>query len=80
MRIIQLVTLMLILTLATFALAQVPSFEELDTDADGYISRSEAAALPCLAANYDNIDTRSEQGLDRSEYQAAVAEYCQIES
>ncbi|MFU8877966.1 MAG: hypothetical protein ACNA7E_07470 [Wenzhouxiangellaceae bacterium] len=80
MRIIQLVTLMLILALATFALAQVPSFEELDTDADGYISRSEASALPCLAANYDNIDARSDKGLDRSEYQAAVAEYCQIES
>lgn len=56
--------------------AEIPSFEELDRDGNGYISRSEAAVLPCLRDNFDDIDTRSDEGLDRSEYQQAVSEYC----
>lgn len=80
MRTIQLMAIVMFLALTTIALAQIPSFEELDTNGDGYVSRSEAEVLPCLAENYDSIETRSENGLDHGEYRAAVAEFCQIDS
>ncbi len=59
------------------ALAAVPSFDDLDRDGNGYISSSEAAALPCLAENFNRIDTESDEGLNRREFQQAVAQYCQ---
>lgn len=80
MRTIQLMAIVMVLALSTIALAQTPSFEELDTDGDGYISRSEAEVLPCLAENYDSIEARSEKGLNQGEYRAAVSEFCQIDS
>jgi hypothetical protein len=59
------------------AMAQeVPSFEELDRDGDGYISRTEAMAVPCLAENLDAITTQSDQGLNREEYGEAVERFC----
>jgi hypothetical protein len=56
---------------------QVPSFEEMDRDGDGYISHAEAMALPCVGDNYDAIAPRSDRGLGRLEYQAAVQRFCQ---
>lgn len=61
---------------APAVLAQTPEFDELDADGDGYISRSEAGALPCLAEVYDQIETESLLGLNRGEYAQAVAQYC----
>lgn len=80
MRIIQLAgsTIILALTINALAQSDAPAFEHLDVDDNGYISRSEAEALPCLAEEFHNIETRSEKGLDRKEYQEAFAAYCQI--
>lgn len=61
---------------ATAAIAQNPRFEELDGDGDGYISKSEALTLPCLADAFDDIDKESDKGLNRSEYSSAVQQHC----
>lgn len=61
---------------SSVALAQNPSFEEMDRDEDGYVSGSEAMALPCLAQVYDQLETEDERGLNRSEYNAAVQQHC----
>lgn len=62
---------------AALAQSEVPGFEELDRDGDGYISRTEAMALPCLGENFDGIATESEQGLNPQEYSVAVRAFCQ---
>ncbi len=71
------------LTVAMFALgsastafAQQPSFDELDADDNGYISREEARELPCLSNAFDDVETESPLGLSRTEYMRAVAEHC----
>jgi len=64
------------LTFSQAVLAQSPFFDELDVNQDGFIDRDEAYSLACLAENFDQIDHESDQGLNRSEYSAAVAEYC----
>lgn len=56
--------------------AETPAFESLDVDGDGYVSSSEAGALPCLSDNYDSIDAASDAGLSRSEFEQAVQSYC----
>jgi len=65
-----------LLLAAGATLAQTPAFDELDVNGDGYVSSSEAEALPCLAANFDRIDSENSKGLNRAEYEAAVDEYC----
>ncbi len=61
---------------AVSAWAGLPSFDELDRDGNGYISASEATALPCLAENFNRIETESDEGLNRSEFEQAVDDYC----
>lgn len=61
---------------ASAAIAQNPRFEELDADGDGYISKTEARALPCLSDAFDKIEIQSDKGLSRSEYSSAVQEHC----
>lgn len=56
--------------------AETPAFESLDTDGNGYVSNSEAGALPCLSDNYDMIEAESEEGLSRSEFDQAVQSHC----
>jgi hypothetical protein len=58
------------------AFAQAPDFDDLDANGDGYISRDEAASLPCLAEVFDQLETESPSGLNRAEYMRAVAVYC----
>jgi hypothetical protein len=55
---------------------QTPAFETLDTDGNGFISRNEASALPCLAGSYYHIERESEEGLNRSEFERAVQKFC----
>jgi hypothetical protein len=62
--------------LAAPVMAQLPSFDELDQDGNGYISASEAAVLPCLADNFHRIETESTEGLNRREFNQAISEYC----
>ena len=68
---------------ATVALAdpgerQAKMLERLkaaDTNADGLISRSEAAALPRLAARFDEIDTNKDGQISFEELRAAHAKH-----
>lgn len=58
---------------AGFAFAQVsqhPSFEEVDTNQDGQLSRSELAAIEGL--EFSEIDTNQDGTVDRQEYMAAT--------
>lgn len=48
-----------------------------DTNADGMISREEAAGLPRLAARFDTIDTNADGNITLAEMQAARAAHRQ---
>lgn len=48
------------------------SFEALDTDGDGYISRREAAAHPTLAAEFSGVDTDGDGRLSREELRSWI--------
>ena len=60
--------LLFALLFAVGALAQLPSFEEVDTNADGVIDRDEAAAVEGL--DFDAADTNMDGVIDRQEYEA----------
>lgn len=45
-----------------------PSFQLLDSNHDGWISRSEAASVPDLAKDFDRHDLNRDGKLDRSEF------------
>lgn len=59
--------------------ALAPSFEELDRDGDGYISRIEAAALTCLSESFHRTESESDRGLNRGEFEHAVSLYCRAD-
>jgi len=44
------------------------TFEMLDRNGDGFISRGEAARSPELAAIFDELDRNHSNSLDRSEF------------
>ncbi|HEY7670668.1 MAG TPA: hypothetical protein VIC71_00505 [Gammaproteobacteria bacterium] len=56
------------LGVSSVALAQLPSFEEVDKNADGGIDRSEAAAVEGL--DFATADTNRDARIDRAEYAA----------
>jgi hypothetical protein len=59
--------------IAGIALAQEkPAFEDVDTNADGQISREEAAAIEGL--DFVAADTDQNGSLSREEYEASQAE------
>jgi len=63
---------LLALGFAGVALAQdAPSFEEVDANQDGSISREEAAAVEGL--DFSTADANQDGSLDRQEYQAATS-------
>ena len=63
---------LLALGFAGAALAQdAPSFEDVDTNQDGQISREEAAAVEGL--DFSTADSNGDGSLDRIEYQAATS-------
>lgn len=57
----------------------VPSFEELDADGNGYVSEQEVSSVACLRDNFRTLNPQSEEGLNRSEYQRAVSQFCRSE-
>ena len=44
------------------------TFEMLDRNGDGFITRDEAAVSPELTANFDELDHNRSNSLDRSEF------------
>ena len=46
------------------------SFEMVDRDADGLITRAEAALVPELLKNFGNLDRNNDDRLDRAEFVA----------
>ncbi|MBN1237956.1 MAG: hypothetical protein JXB36_05615 [Gammaproteobacteria bacterium] len=60
---------LLALGFAGTALAQAPSFEEVDANMDGSISQEEAAAVEGL--DFATADTNQDGSLDQAEYEAA---------
>jgi hypothetical protein len=50
-----------------------PTFEQLDRNRDGYVDRTEAAALPGLDAVFNAADRRPDGRLDKVEYAKALA-------
>lgn len=54
------------------AVAQQSSFEELDTDADGVLSSSEAEVIETL--DFTAADADQSGDLSQEEYEAAIAE------
>jgi Ca2+-binding EF-hand superfamily protein len=60
-----------LVAVGTVAMADVPlTFEDLDRDADGYISQSEAEARKDLKAGFASIDKDGDGRLTIGEYQA----------
>src|SRR5699024_7210589 len=47
---------------------QQPSFTQLDTDQDGYISKEEAQASDALALHFDQLDQNKDGKLDATEF------------
>jgi hypothetical protein len=59
------------LAVGTTACAQAADFSELDRNADGYVSRLEAAADAEIAKRFAQFDTDKDRRLSPSEYVAA---------
>lgn len=65
------------LTGLAFAQEPLPPFEDADSNQDGQISRTEAAAIEGL--DFDTADTNQDGSLDRTEYMAAASSQGQPE-
>jgi hypothetical protein len=64
------------LAMASALALELPTFDELDADGDGFINRSEAGVLPCLARHYDEAERSDERGLNPAEYRQALERFC----
>src|SRR5687767_13321348 len=60
-----------LLVASTAALAQHSEFTALDRNADGYLTRLEAAAAPEIAKRFAQFDSDKDRRLSRDEYLAA---------
>jgi len=68
------------LGIGAFAVGQepLPPFEEVDSNQDGRISRTEAAAVEGF--DFDTADSNQDGSIDRTEYMAAASSQGQEES
>jgi EF hand domain-containing protein len=57
---------------SAFAAGERPNFRGLDSNHDGAVSKSEAAAYPQLAEKFDQADKNHDGKLNRAEYTAAL--------
>lgn len=53
--------------------ARFPTFEQLDRNKDGFIVKSESAALPGLSAMFERADSNRDGKLDKVEFARALA-------
>ena len=58
---------------ATSAAPAQPTFEQLDSNGDGYVNRYEAAAYPALDAVFNDADRRPDGRLDKVEFGRGLA-------
>ena len=49
------------------------AFKKADANADGKLSKAEAAALPAVAARFDELDADKDQFLTMAEFMAGMA-------
>lgn len=56
--------------------SQYPSFSQLDTKGQGYVTKKEATAAPKLEMNFKKADTNHNGKVSRSEYTAWVRKQC----
>lgn len=57
----------------SFAMEKEITFDQLDDDVNGYLSKSEANDRPDLKKNWKSIDTNADDKLDISEFSAFEA-------
>ena len=59
---------------STAALAGSTGFEALDSDTDGYVSKTEALGDKDLSSNWDKVDANQDGMIDSSEYSVFAGE------
>jgi hypothetical protein len=59
-------------TMDTESVAELPSFDDVDADGDGRITREEAASVSELDQQFDQLDANSDEELSNDEYEAAT--------
>jgi len=83
----KLITVIALAGISSAALAQAPapaetaptappeqaSFQKLDTNRDGALSKIEASSDRMLQSNFDTADKNADGKLDAAEYRAAIA-------
>lgn len=69
-KLLSVVSVAAVLALAGPALAEAPSFEELDQNKDGSLSKEEAAKAPSL--DFAKADINRDGRIDRQEYEEAM--------
>jgi hypothetical protein len=62
-------------TPATTTRAQLPDFKTVDKNADGSVSKTEAASIPVLIQVWADADGDQDGSLSSAEYNAVVAAY-----
>ena len=66
------ITALSILAGSAFGVAQaanIPSFDELDADGDGYLTQQEASASEEVVSQFGSVDANRDGQLDQSEYE-----------
>lgn len=69
-RILSALSFAAVIGFAGASLAAAPSFDEVDTNKDGMLSKAEASKVETL--DFAKADTNKDGMISRSEYQAAI--------
>jgi hypothetical protein len=51
----------------------LPTFEQVDRNKDGFVDKSESGVVPGLSANFEKADTNKDGKLDKVEFAKALA-------